>query len=115
VFVLPCVQTENGDQDGIPVSLMEAMVLKVPVITTPVSGIPELVTDGVSGLLVPPHDPSSLAAALERLLKDGSLRIALGDEGCKAVEQHHDVNRIAAQLEGIFLESLGSEPTKIPR
>jgi glycosyltransferase involved in cell wall biosynthesis len=108
VFVLPCVRTENGDQDGIPVSLMEAMALRVPVITTRVSGMPELVTDGVSGLLVSPHDPGSLAAALERLLKDSPLRVALGNGGRKAVEQRYDVNQSAAQLEGIFLESIAS-------
>src|SRR5262249_25240774 len=60
-FCLPCRVLENGDRDGIPNVLLEAMALGLPVVTTPVSGIPELVRDEVNGLLVPPESPRALA------------------------------------------------------
>lgn len=67
LFVLPCVRDEDGFMDGIPVALMEAMALRVPVISTRISGIPELVKDG-SGILVPPGDAKELAKAIERVM-----------------------------------------------
>jgi len=53
MFILPCIIAENGDRDGIPVALMEAMAMELPVISTTVSGIPELVEDGISGYWYP--------------------------------------------------------------
>ena len=67
-FVLPSERAADGDSDGIPVALMEAMGLGVPVVTTAVGGIPELVVDGDTGLVVPESDPAALTGALERLL-----------------------------------------------
>src|SRR5207248_1686818 len=64
VFALPCIVTSEGDRDGIPTVLLEAMVSGVPVISTAVSGIPELIDSGHDGLLVAPHDPGMLAGAL---------------------------------------------------
>jgi glycosyltransferase involved in cell wall biosynthesis len=64
LFVLPCVRAADGDQDGIPVSLMEALAVGVPVLSTRLSGIPELVEDGVHGRLVEPDDVEALAQAL---------------------------------------------------
>ena len=72
-FALPSVRLPSGRMEGIPVALMEAMASGVPVVATRLSGIPELVEDGVTGLLVEPHDPEGLAAALERLLADDAL------------------------------------------
>lgn len=66
-FVLPCVEAPDGDIDGIPVSLMEAMSMAKPVVTTEISGITELVTDRVNGILVPSGDVPALAAALADL------------------------------------------------
>lgn len=68
VFVLACKKDSNGDQDGIPVVLMEAMAVGVPVISTEISGIPELISDGKSGFLAKPNDVSSLEAKIETLL-----------------------------------------------
>ncbi|HEX5164851.1 MAG TPA: glycosyltransferase [Thermomicrobiales bacterium] len=76
VFALPSVVTRSGNAEGIPVALMEAMAAGVPVISTSTTGIPELVIDGETGLLVPPRDAVALADAIERLLDDS----ALGDE-----------------------------------
>jgi len=75
IFVLACKKDSNGDQDGIPVVLMEAMAVGIPVVSTEISGIPELIQDGVSGFLAKPNDPESLAEAIERVL-NGSKPIA---------------------------------------
>src|SRR5436309_227413 len=74
VFTLPCVVLDNGDRDGIPNVLVEAMRLGLPVVSTAVSGIPELVVDEETGLLVPPRDTEALASALARLPDDAELR-----------------------------------------
>ena len=72
VFVLPSIVVRRtGFMEGIPVSLMEAMAVGVPVVTTRISGIPELVRDGVTGLLVEPEDPAALAAAICRVIGEG--------------------------------------------
>ena len=69
IFVLACKQASNGDRDGIPVVLMEAMAVGIPVVSTQISGIPELIEDGVSGFLAKPNDPESLAEAMNKVLK----------------------------------------------
>ena len=70
VFVLPCKRDTHGDMDGIPVVLMEAMLSGVPVITTRISGIPELVTDEVTGLLCDPDDAICFAKKIKMLIKN---------------------------------------------
>lgn len=97
VFVMPCRQTQAGDMDGIPTVFMEAMATGRPVISCPISGIPELVRDGKTGLLVPPDNPSALAAAIARLACDDTLRIRLGQQARALVEQQHD-QHLNAQL-----------------
>ena len=73
VFALPCIVAADGDRDGIPNVLPEAMACGVPVVATPVSGIPELIESEQQGLLVPPNNPANLADALERLLTQPEL------------------------------------------
>jgi colanic acid/amylovoran biosynthesis glycosyltransferase len=94
--VLPSAPTPEGDQEGVPVSLIEAMAAGVPVLSTECGAIPELVTEG-SGLLVPPADPAALRGALERL-RDPELRRSLALGGRRRVETDFDVDRIAAEL-----------------
>ena len=72
-LALPSVTAADGDQEGIPVTLMEAMATGLPVVSTVHSGIPELVSDGETGLLVPERDVPALAAALERLMNEPGL------------------------------------------
>jgi glycosyltransferase involved in cell wall biosynthesis len=78
IFCLPARIAADGDRDGLPNVLLEAMASGLAVVSTPVSAIPEAVHDGVNGLLVPPDDPPALAAALHRLLADAALRRELG-------------------------------------
>lgn len=91
MFVLPCVLGANGDRDGIPNALLEAMAMQLPVVSTAISGIPEVVADGVNGLLVPPADTEALATALARLLDDADLRHELGVQGRRTVAEQFDV------------------------
>jgi len=98
VFVMPSVVTPEGNQDGIPVALMEAMASGAAVVATRVSGLPELVEDGHNGLLVPPRDPAALAAAIERLLADPALRRRLGAAARETVARHFDARNEADRL-----------------
>lgn len=99
LFVLPCIRAESGDMDGIPVSLMEAMGMGLPVISTRISGVPELIEDGVSGLLVEPGDPAALAGAIGRLLDDPGLSASLGGEARKRVAERFSAGVYADALE----------------
>lgn len=106
VFCLPCRVLDNGDRDGIPNVLMEAMACGLPVVTTPVSGIPEIIRDGVNGRLVPPDDPAALADALLRIDSDQQLARSLSDEARATVRERFDGERFAAQLATLFREVL---------
>jgi glycosyltransferase involved in cell wall biosynthesis len=104
VFALPSrpAGKRSGVMDGIPVSLMEAMAIGVPVISCAVSGIPELVEDGKTGLLVPPNDPRALAAAIERLLGDEGLASSLVHAARKKVEREFNIARNVDRLVEVF-------------
>jgi colanic acid/amylovoran biosynthesis glycosyltransferase len=102
VVAAPCVIGTDGDRDGLPTVLLEAMALGVPCVSTTVTGIPELVRDGVTGLCVPPRDPQALAAALERLLDDADLRVDLATRARRSIEQDFDIRRNAAHLREWF-------------
>jgi glycosyltransferase involved in cell wall biosynthesis len=98
LFALPSVVAADGNRDGIPVALMEAMAAGTPAVSTFVSGIPELIDPDVSGLLVPPGNVEALAAALARLLDDGALCDALAAEARRKVEREFDAEREAKKL-----------------
>jgi glycosyltransferase involved in cell wall biosynthesis len=115
LFVLPCVVTSSGDRDGIPVVLMEAMAKGLAVISTPVTGIPELVRDGRSGLLVPERDARALANAMRLLAEDPVLRLGLGREAQRAVRLEYTVAKTAETLKRLFMtcrEANESAPTE---
>jgi glycosyltransferase involved in cell wall biosynthesis len=98
VFALPSVMAANGEREGIPVSLMEAMAMGVPVVSTKLSGIPELVESGVSGILVEPGDASALSESLEKLAREPELRARLGEAGRMKVLRDFDLSRNVDRL-----------------
>ena len=98
----PSVPTAEGKREGIPTVLMEAMSSAVPVVASDLSGIPELVEDGRSGLLVPPGDTRALADALRRLADDPALAARLARAGRAVVEADFDVHRSAERLVELF-------------
>lgn len=104
VFVLPCQIAPDGDEDGIPVAMLEAMARGVAIVTTPVGGIPEVIEDGVSGRLVPPRDPETLAGVLRTLCADPSQRRRLGQAGRAHVRQTRQPSVHARALDAFLRE-----------
>ncbi len=118
LFVLPSVVTAEGDRDGIPVSLMEAMAVGLPVVSTRVSGIPELVVDGVTGRLTEPGDASSLAKAMAAVLGDPQAVANCVVAARARVEAEFDVNQEARKLFDAMLgarHSAALTPPGLPR
>lgn len=112
VAVLASVSSAREGEDGIPVSLMEALAHGTPCVASRLSGVPELVVDGETGLLVPPGDADALAAALARLLADEALAGRLGEGGRRLVRERFDrdacFRRAAALLGAAQAAAAGS-------
>ncbi|MCC6170074.1 MAG: glycosyltransferase family 4 protein [Caldilineaceae bacterium] len=102
VFALACIHAQDGDRDGIPVALMEAMACERPVISTPVAGIPELVRHNDTGLLVAERDTAGLANALTQLIADPELRRRLGRAARCLIVQEFQSGQNVAKLAAIF-------------
>ncbi len=112
-FVMPCRRDRMGDMDGIPTVFMEAMATGRPVVSCAVSGVPELVHDGETGLLVRTNDPVALADAIERLAADDQLRVRLGKGARALVEEQHDQRRTAARfLAALSAGITGGDPDR---
>jgi len=105
VMAAPCTVGDDGNRDGLPTVLVEAMALGVPVVTTPVTGIPELVEDGVTGLLVPERAPAALARAIGRLVAEDELAQQVAAAARARVEERFDLRRNVAQLRRLFEEA----------
>jgi glycosyltransferase involved in cell wall biosynthesis len=101
-FCLPCRVSDDGDRDGIPNVLVEAMASGLPVVTTNLSGIPELVEHGVSGLLVAPDDASGVADALLRIHRDAGLAVRLAHNARSVVAERFDGDRLIDELFTLF-------------
>jgi glycosyltransferase involved in cell wall biosynthesis len=87
VFALACVRDPEGGSDNLPTVIMEAMAAGLPVVSTKVAGIPEMIEDGTTGRLLAEHDVAGIAAALEGLLKDAAMARRCGAAGREAVER----------------------------
>ena len=107
VFALACRIVDDGDRDGIPNVAVEAMAAGLPVVSTAVSGLPELVRDGENGLLVAPDDPHQLADALLRLAKDPHARARLADAARATVRAEFDGGALAKRLAPLFARNVG--------
>jgi len=101
----PCVVAADGNRDGLPTVLLEAMALGTPCVATPVTGIPEAVRHDDTGLLVPPEDPTALARALARLLDDAELRLRLATNARVLVEQEFDIRSTSAHLREVLVNA----------
>jgi glycosyltransferase involved in cell wall biosynthesis len=102
VLAMPCIVGEDGDRDGLPNVIQEALALGTPVISTDVTGIPEVVRHGETGLKVPQKDPEALADALESLLVDPELRVRLARGGRDLIEAEFDIRRNTARRRALF-------------
>lgn len=90
--------------EGVSLTLLEAMARGLPLVATAVGGNPEVVDDGVTGLLVPPRNPEAMASALLRLHQDASLRERMGRQGRERVERQFDIRRTVAAYEALYSE-----------
>ncbi|PYT35164.1 MAG: colanic acid biosynthesis glycosyltransferase WcaL [Acidobacteria bacterium] len=112
VFVLPSVVAPDGDRDGLPTSLLEAMARGVPVVSTRLSGIPEAVPDGEAGLLVTPGDVAALADAIALTLHDPEATLRRTLEARRHVTRLFDARRNVSELSEIFRMAASSD-TKV--
>jgi glycosyltransferase involved in cell wall biosynthesis len=116
IFCLPCIQTSDGNADGIPTVVLEAMAFELPIVSSNLLSLPCYVRDGKEGLLVAPRDVGGIVAALDRLCDDAGLRQELGRAGRMRVLKLCDVRRNVAKLQSLFrgepsaLGSRGTEP-----
>ncbi|HLF26864.1 MAG TPA: glycosyltransferase [Anaerolineae bacterium] len=114
VFALASVIAPNADRDGIPNVFLEAMAMRVPVVGTQLSGIPELIRDGVNGLLVSPGEAGALAEAIARIWDDPALADRLADQGRATVEQDFNIEKNVGHLAHLFERFLQNQAALEP-
>jgi len=102
IFALPCTHEAGGGMDNLPTVIMEAMAAGLPVISTPLAGIPEMIEDAANGELVPERDPTALAAAIEKLLDDPERARRLGERGRQIAREKFSIATSARQLLELF-------------
>ena len=107
IFIAPSVTADNGDQEGIPVVLMEAMAMGLPIVSTQHSGIPELVEDGVSGCLAPERDVDALTEKLIYLIENPEIWPAMGKAGRVQVEERYNIDKLNDQLVELYQKLVG--------
>jgi colanic acid/amylovoran biosynthesis glycosyltransferase len=102
IYVLNSRTDDKGDMEGLPNSILEAMSMEKPVISTYHAGIPQAIQDGVNGLLVKERDNEGLAAALEKLIQDGDMRRRLGFEARKTIVANFSANSMETKIQSVF-------------
>jgi glycosyltransferase involved in cell wall biosynthesis len=100
--------------EGSPVALIEALAAARPVVSTAVGGVPEVVLDGQTGLLVPSSEPPALAQAILRLLKDRAYAENLAAAGRTHVYPRHDARRLVKDMRGLYLRELAARGRSVP-
>jgi glycosyltransferase involved in cell wall biosynthesis len=114
VFALLCMPASDDDRDGIPNTLIEAMAMELPVVSTTFTGVPELVVDGDAGLLVDAEDVAGAARALRALLGDAARRREMGEAGRRRVAAGFTIGGSARRLNEVFHELASAHPSKPP-
>jgi len=114
IFALPCRRLPDGDRDGVPNVIVEAMARSIPVVSSTLEAISEAIIDGESGLLVPPSDPAALAAAIERLLSDEGLRMRLGATGRKRAAERFDREKTLPGVHAALVSAGIVPPVTVP-
>ena len=112
IFALPCVVGSDGNRDGLPTVLLEAMATGLPAVSTDLTGIPEIIDHNVNGFIVPPGDVDVLANGLDRLLRSPALRERLGTAARQKVEREFDVRQNVAQLHQWLAEPVPAVPAE---
>jgi len=107
LYVLPCRVGEDGNREGLPVSIVEALACGLPVVSTPITGIPEAVRDGENGFLIPPDDPEELARVLRRIVEDRMLYDSLRSRAREPVATLFDQTRTITELERLMMREAG--------
>jgi glycosyltransferase involved in cell wall biosynthesis len=110
VFVLPCVREAGGGSDNLPTVIMEAMACGIPVVSTPIAGVPEMITDGQDGLLAPSENPPAVAAAIGRLLEDRTLAARLASAARETALAKFAIEKTTAELKRLLIERAGLTP-----
>ena len=103
LFVLACVQADDGGSDNLPTVVMEAMAAGVPVISTVTAGVPEMVVDGETGLLVPQKSPDALARAMRKILENAEMGAAMGAKGRARAVELFDTRRTTETLRNLLI------------
>jgi len=114
LLAAPCVIAADGDRDGLPNVIQEALALGTPVVSTDVTGIAEVIRNGITGLQVPQYDPPALADAMELLLADPVLRVRLATGGRRLIEAEFDIRRNTMRRRAIFFRSNWNQQTRVP-
>lgn len=109
ILLAPSVTAKNGDQEGTPVAIMEAMAMGLPVLSTQHSGIPELIENGVSGFLVPERDVDALAEKLDYLINNPEIWPEIGQAARLYVEENYDINKLNDELVEIYQQLINED------
>jgi len=112
IVIAPSVVSEDGDEEGIPVVLMEALAQGMPVLSTQHSGIPELVQDGESGFLVPERNVNALAEKLAYLVKHPEIWSAMGQAGREYVEKCYNIDTLNDKLVDLYQHLIDGKLTQ---
>lgn len=115
VLAAPCIVANDGNRDGLPTVLLEAMALGTACVATAVTGIPELVLDNETGLLLAPGDTVALADALQMLLLDGELSFRLASQARVLIEAEFDIDRNTRRIRALFSDTAVGSVAELQR